>query len=285
MLPMKVTNILAVASQELQNSHIISHRLDARILLGYCLNLSAEEIIFNPDLTLTQKQVDNFFALIKRRCDREPVSHIIGKREFFGKDFLVNSKVLDPRPDSETLIEAVLSQFPNKEKTLEILELGVGSGCLILTLLKIFKNAQGIGVDISKDALDVAIQNSSADNLNERCKFIESNWFSTLNQKFDLIISNPPYIATDQINSLQDEVKNYDPRTALDGGPDGFDCYREISKNIVNFLKPDAIIILEIGQNQENLVIEIFISVGLKFIESKKDLGGIIRCLVFKKIS
>jgi release factor glutamine methyltransferase len=283
---MKVIDALNLASKELQNAKIVSHLLDCRILLGYCLNLSKEQIIFNPNQILTPNQMDDFFSLIKRRSNREPVSHIIGKREFFGKDFVVNSSVLDPRADSETLIEAVLGHITNREKKIEILELGVGSGCLILTLLKIFQNAVGVGIDISEDALDVANQNSATDNLSKRCKFIQSDWYQSLNdnQKFDLIISNPPYIETGQINFLQNEVKNYEPLIALDGGFKGLDCYYKIAENVINFLKPDAIIILEIGQNQENSVIEIFVSCGLKFIESRKDLGGIIRCLVFKKI-
>jgi len=279
---MKITNALSLGSQELQKVKINSHLLDSRILLCYCLNLTFEQVIFNPDQILTQNQIDKFFSLIKRRAKREPVSHIIGKREFFGNDFKINAFVLDPRPDSESLIEAVLKYIPDKSQKIKILELGVGSGCLILTLLKIFENANGIGIDISKKALEIAKQNSDFHDL--KCQFIESDWFSALNhtQKFDLIISNPPYIETDQINFLQDEVKNYEPRIALDGGLDGLNCYRKIAENIVNFLNPNAIVILEIGQNQENSVIEIFTSKGLKFVESRKDLGGIVRCLVFK---
>jgi release factor glutamine methyltransferase len=281
---MKITDILILADRELQNAKIASPRLDSRILLGYCLNLSKEQIIFGQDQILNQHQIDNFFSLIKRRSNREPVSHIIGKREFFGKDFFINSSVLDPRADSETLIEAVINYFPDKEKRIKILELGVGSGCLILTLLKIFGNADGVGVDISKAALEVAMKNADSDNLSERCSFIWSDWFSSVDktQKFDLIISNPPYIESAQIDSLQDEVRKYEPLIALDGGIDGLDCYRKIAKNVINFLNPDAMIILEIGQNQEDSVIDVFTSSGLKFIEYKKDLSGIIRCLVFK---
>jgi release factor glutamine methyltransferase len=281
--PSKLAEVLAFSNQELKNAGINSYRLDSLILLCHYLNLPKEQILFG-NLNLNQNQLADFLCLIERRIKREPVSHITGKREFFGNEFAINSFALDPRPDSETLIEAAQSHF-DKESFLEILELGVGSGCLILTLLKFFVNSRGLAIDINEEALKVAIHNSERFNLQNRCQFFLSNWFENVDKKlkFDLIISNPPYIPTHDIANLQNEVKDYEPLIALDGGKDGLECYRQIALNAEKFLKKNGMLILEIGQNQENEVTKLFKENGLNFIESKKDLAGIIRCLIFKK--
>ncbi|MCE3255075.1 MAG: prmC [Rickettsiaceae bacterium] len=281
---MLISEALILGQNNLKQKGVNSHRIDALLLLCHCLSLSKEEIIFNPGRLLTSDQESNFISLLTRRENREPISHILGRREFFGNDFIVNSNVLDPRPDSETLVEMALEIFPNRNADLKILELGVGSGCLILTILKNLPFSSGIGVDVSKAALEIAKNNATALNLLSRIEFIQSDWFEDLKiRDFDLIISNPPYIKTSEISHLQEEVKNFEPNLALDGGDDGLFCYQKIALKAKEFLKESGFVILEIGQNQESDVIEIFTNNGLEFVKDKKDLSGIIRCLTFKR--
>ena len=279
-----LTSLLTFSKQELKKAGIASFSIDTILLAQKIFCLSKEQIIFSSKIVPNQNQIDQFLSLLARRMAREPMSHILEKRAFFDDDFFVTSAVLDPRPDSESLIEAIREFFTDKNYKLNILELGVGSGCLILTVLKIFPNSSGIGIDISEKALEIAKKNAKSLKLENKISFIKSNWFENIvgNYQFDLIISNPPYIPTNDINNLEDEVRIYEPILALDGGKDGLDCYLEIAKNIKNFLKPDGILVLEIGQNQEKDVEKIFEKCGLKLILSKKDLSGIIRCLMFK---
>ena len=265
---------------------IESYKIDALVLMQYFFDLS------KSDIFLSNQNIDNFpqekiNKAIARRIKGEPISHIIGKREFYSIDFKVSKDVLDPRADSEILIEEILkisTNFSNK-KDVQILELGVGSGCLLLTILYHLKNANALAVDINPKSLKVAQENAQNLALLDRVEFMHSDWFSNINtgQKFDLIISNPPYIKTSDISSLQTEVKDFEPILALDGGQDGLDCYRNIAADINNFLSQDAFVILEIGQNQEQDVIAIFEKIGLKFLYSSKDLNSIIRCLIFVK--
>lgn len=284
---MRLSDILADASFRLRSSGVQSNSLDARLLLSFVLGLSQEKLLANPDLIISQKKHNDFQRLIKRRIEREPISQLTGKREFYGQDFMVSSSVLDPRPDSEVLIESILEHYPNPESNLKILELGVGSGCLILSILSKFSNSSGIAIDIKQEALEVAKTNSKSLRLSDRIKFIRSDWFAKLNKSvdgFDLIISNPPYIPTDQIPHLQPEIFKYEPKVALDGGFDGLECYRKISKEVSSFLKDGGYLFIEIGFNQDQPIIKIFEQEsGLKLTGSKKDLSGITRCLIFKK--
>jgi len=257
--------------------------LDSLILLTHALSLSKEQIIFNPQRQLSEAEEKNFFDLVNRRAAREPISHLIGKREFFGEDFLVTKDVLDPRPDSETLIESVLKKFPNLAQDLKILELGVGSGCLIVTLLKAYVNATGIAVDISKKALAVAKKNSEKHQVSSRLKLLESDLFSAANraEKFDLIISNPPYIPAADIEKLEPEVRIHEPRGALDGGADGLDFYLRIAAEAKNFLSESGKIFLEIGFGQKEKVVKIFTQQEFTLTGLSLDLPGVERVLEF----
>ncbi len=280
---MKISEALSQSRKDLDIKGVSNSKLDSLILLTHALSCSKEYIIFNPDAELNNEQQEVFFKMVKRRAAREPVSHIIGKREFFGEDFFVSCDVLDPRPDSESLIELVLENFPQKNNPLKILELGVGSGCLIITLLKAYKSALGVGVDISEKALKIAGKNATTHQVQDRLQLLQSDLFSTLKiLKFDLIISNPPYIASQEIETLEPEVKTYEPHLALDGGVDGFDFYRKIAAKSKDFLKENGRIILEIGINQQEKIIEFFTKNGFQLVEMKPDLSGIIRALCFK---
>jgi len=285
----KISAALSQARQILDSEGVSNGKLDSLILLTHTLFLlggpySKEWIIFNPDFELNSQQRQLFSDLISRRKNREPVSQIIGKREFFGEDFLVTKDVLDPRPDSESLIELVLKTFPQVDKKINILELGTGSGCLIITLLKLYKTADGEGVDISDEALEICKKNSATHQVQSRLNLKKSDLFAVLNleKKFDLIISNPPYIPSKEIADLEPEVRVHEPRIALDGGADGFDFYRKIAESAEKFLNKNGKIILEIGFGQKEKIIEIFSENNFRFIESKLDLSGIDRALCFE---
>jgi release factor glutamine methyltransferase len=282
---MKISEALFYARQKLQKQNISSYKIDSEILLRKALNASKEFIIFNPDNLLTSLQKTEFLDLVKRRENFEPISHIINNREFYGFNFYVNNDVLDPRPDSEILIELVQELYSNKNQNIEILEVGTGSGCLIITLSKIYKNSINVALDISKNALKVANKNSLNNQATKQIEFIESNLFCALenkNKKFNLVISNPPYIPSKEINNLQNEVKNFEPILALDGGEDGLDFYRKIAKDSKNYLLKDSYIILEIGFDQKKEIVEIFEKENFQFVKSKKDLANIERSLAFK---
>ena len=282
---MLISEALILAKNSLKQKGVNSYQIDALLLLCHCLSFSKEQIIFNPNFLLNPEQQLQFLLLLTRRENREPISHIIGRREFFGKNFFVNQNVLDPRPDSESLIELVLNILPTKELPLKVLELGVGSGCLLATILRMFPNALGVGVDVSDLALEIAQKNIDSLSLSSRANLIKSSWFTNLDEHkdFDLIISNPPYIKTADMSYLQEEVKNFEPHLALDGGEEGLNCYLEIARTVRNFLSKSGFLVVEVGQNQENDVIKIFTNTGLEFIQDKKDLSGTVRCLLFAK--
>jgi release factor glutamine methyltransferase len=290
---MKFSEILIQATKILDAKGVNNSKLDSLILLIHTFfvlgeSITKEQIIFNPETQIDAEKQKVFFDLVARRAMREPISHIINNREFFGADFFVNSAVLDPRPDSESLIELVLKIFPEKNKKVKILELGVGSGCLMITLLKALPEVIGSGVDISKEALLIAQKNAEFHEVENRLQLRESDLFAALKnqqneqEKFDLIISNPPYIATKEIESLQEEVKNFEPRLALDGGMDGLDFYRRIAAEAKNFLYKNGKIILEVGFNQKAEVVKIFTMENFSFIEERRDLSGVERALCFQ---
>ncbi len=286
---MKISVALNSAKAELKKTHsdpnLSSIALDALLILSHVTSLSKEEIIFNPDSELDKSQEEFFFTLILRRKNYEPLSHIIAKREFFGRNFFVNRNVLDPRPDSEILIELALEQIQSKQKNLKILELGVGSGCLIITLLALNLNSVGVGIDISEEALKICARNAKENLIDDRLQIVRSDLFQQINpnQKFDLIISNPPYIKSGDIENLQPEVKNYEPRIALDGGLDGLDFYHKIAFDAKNFLTEEGKIILEMGFGQKEEVSEIFVGEGFSQIGLRADLSGIDRGICFCK--
>ena len=282
---MNIENAIKEAVEILNKSSIASAILEARILISFVTKLSKEDIIFKaPQINLSQEQKEKYFDLIHKRIRRIPLTHLTNNREFFGNNFYVNENVLDPRPDSETLVEMTIKKYQNSS-FLSLCEIGCGSGCLIISLLKHFKDWNGLAIDISKKALEIAQINAENNEVFGRIEFLESNLFKDLkdNQIFDIIISNPPYIPTANIENLQDEVRLYEPRIALDGGLDGLDFYRQIANQSKKFLKSNGNIFLEIGYNQHREVIDIFEKFNFKFIDFARDLSGIIRVLEFEK--
>ena len=273
--------LLKIGQSILKNNNVPNYNLDARILLAYLLSL--ENKYFMSDIKVTNNDKENFFSMIKDRINGKPVSKIISRRDFWNTEFYINSSTLDPRPDSEILVKSALevNKFINKEK-INILELGVGSGCILLSLLNEINGSIGIGIDIDIEALKVAQLNALNMKISEKVSFIASNWTKSIKGKFDIIISNPPYIKSSNIINLQKEVKNHDPLIALDGGEDGLICYKEIMKNIKGLMKKNAFLLLEIDSWQGNIIIELSKKNHLKFFSIKKDLSGKERCIIFQ---
>ena len=278
-----IRDVLAAASMRLKKAGIESYILDARLLVMESLGLSREALVAANDDRLSDAEVNNIRWLIERRAKREPLSHILGKREFWSLTFDVTPATLDPRPDSETLIEAVLEAVPEHGREMHILDLGTGTGCLLLSLLVEYPNATGVGVDISTEALAVAMRNEERILNDGRASLILSNWTENVTGKFDVIISNPPYIAEEVIDTLEPEVSKHEPRGALSGGADGLDAYRMLALQLAGRLLPEGVVVLEIGYDQQEQVNDIMQQAGFRLRAVKRDLSGIARCLVFNK--
>ena len=226
----------------------------------------------------------NLEELIERRLKHEPVSKIIGCRGFWKDEFLVTHDVLDPRPDSETVIDAVCQCFPDKLKAYRILDIGTGSGCLLFSLLDEYNNAVGVGIDQSREALSVAQHNqkSRSAELLQR-DFMQPDWYQGLGQ-FDIIVSNPPYIPTADVEQLSPDVREYDPKIALDGGKDGLDAYRALATTVASLLTPNGTLFLEVGINQSEDVKALFEGEELSYLGVYLDYGGVERVLSFRKV-
>lgn len=269
---------LAEGRKQLAKQGIESAFLDARVLLEAATRLTREHILLK-DFELSDDEQQRFFAMIDRRCHYEPVAKIIGRKSFWKHDFFTSSATLDPRPETELMIEAALDHA-SKTEPLSLLDLGTGTGCILLSLLGELPEATGLGVDLSKESLEVASRNAEALKLQSRVSFLQSSWLEQVQGTFDLILSNPPYIEEDAI--LPPEVK-YDPSSALFAGADGLDAYRLILSGVSRFMKDNGILILEIGEGQANALIDLADKENLTLLELRKDLAQIPRTLVFKK--
>jgi release factor glutamine methyltransferase len=263
-----IYKVLAEASNKLKEISGSNSIREARILLEFVLK--NQEKFLNTNHNISNNDFIIFQRLIKKRLKFQPISQIIGERYFWKNKFFINSDVLDPRPDTETLIEHTLSfgSFFN------ILDLGTGSGCIILSLLDEYNAAMGIGVDKSKKALNVAQKNAELLNLNDRVKFQLGNWCDGLDNKFDLIVSNPPYISEKEILGLSNDVINWEPRIALTPEGDGLGAYKNIINGVKNILIPNGRIIFEIGHAQGNQVLNLLKSNNFKEINIVKDINN-----------
>lgn len=270
--------------KSLTEASIEEAALDARLLISHALNLSSIDYALDGERLISDEDYKKIIKLCNQRLCRIPMSQIFGEKEFWSLNFKVTSDTLTPRPDSETLIEAALKEISDKSEALNILDMGTGSGCLLLSLLSELPNASGLGTDISEKALAVAIENSQNLNLSSRADFIISNWTENLKraEKFDIIISNPPYIGLKEKADLSKEVKDFEPAIALFSGPEGLDDYRMIAAQIAPFIKPGGMLIVEIGHAQAANVNEIFTSAGFNTISLIQDLAGRDRCLLIK---
>jgi release factor glutamine methyltransferase len=283
---LRIADLLSDGMTALRNAGIEGAAREARLLLGVAAQLPPAVMIGFPERGVDATAADTYRALIARRVEREPISHILGRREFWSLPFIVTSDVLDPRPDSEALIEAVLDEVFDRQAPLRILDLGVGSGCLLLTLLHELPNAKGWGIDISPEALAVAERNVAGLQLQQRTTLRQGIWDTALAPadppSFDIIVSNPPYIPTADIDGLEPEVVRHEPHLALDGGADGLNAYRHLAPAVRRLLAKDGLAALEIGIGQGESVRTLMQTAGLTYVGSNRDLGNRERCLLFR---
>lgn len=274
----------ARAAQVLREGGIDTAALDARALLKAATGLSLEALIVNSRAPLSAPCEQRFDDYVSRRLAGEPVSRIRGTREFYGRDFKIDAHTLDPRPDTETLVAAVLDLAGSdgfRGRPLRLLDLGTGSGCILVTLLAELPEAVGTGTDINPGALELAQGNAAALGVADRAQFAAADWFEGLTGRYDIIVSNPPYIASAEIAGLAPEVACHDPLAALDGGADGLDAYRRIAAGAPRFLVPGGALLVEIGCTQAASVVDIFRAAGLIVAEDgvRSDLAGLPRCV------
>lgn len=261
------------AKERLKDAGIDQPAIDARLMLEVAADVTRTEIVTDPYRMLTVQQWETLDDYLTRRARREPVSHIIGRKGFWKILLQVNKNVLTPRPETEVIVDEVLKAFP-EHMAFSMLDLGVGSGTILLAVLAERPAAKGLGVDVSEEALAVARENAANLDLNTRCALLRGDWTAGLGDAgFDLVVSNPPYIASHIIETLEPEVRDHEPRVALDGGPDGLDAYRQLAPEILRVLKPAGMFAVEIGYDQSADVEALFRQAGAGDVRTIKDLS------------
>jgi release factor glutamine methyltransferase len=275
---MEVLELINFGSQKLKNNNICSYRIDSEILLAKTLNKKREELLINLNQKITPKVIGKFNKFINRRSLNEPIAYILKEKEFWSKKFFVNKDTLIPRPETELMVEKVVNIF--KKKDIFILDIGTGTGCILLSILSELKRSKGIGVDISQKAIQIAIKNSVKHNLSQRAKFYKKSLRQAYDCRFDLIVSNPPYINKKDIKNLEDDVKKFEPKLALDGGNDGLDVIKKVIYKSRSILKEKGMLALEIGNEQYKKVSNILISNKFKIRFTVKDYKDNVRCIL-----
>ena len=278
---MTAAELLTAAAGRLVEAGIENPRREARLLLNLALGIDANARL--PEREMAPAVAALFETFVARRAGHEPYSRIAGRREFWSLDFALSPDTLDPRPDSETLIEAALERIADRAATLSVVDFGTGTGALLLALLSELPNATGIGVDISAGAVETARRNAAALGLSARARFVLGRWGEGLTTPADVIVTNPPYISAKDMSRLPPEVREFDPAAALDGGPDGLSAYRELALDLKRLLSESGIALCEIGAGQAPAVTAIMAASGLDLTGSRADLAGIERCLVFEQ--
>ena len=280
---MNIENTLNQGASILKASRIPNPHLDSEILLSKSINQDKKHIILNLKEILSSKQLDNFNEFIERRKKGEPIAYLINKKEFWKDEFYVNKNVLIPRPDTELIIEQVLKIYL-KESQLQVLDIGTGSGCILLSILKERANFYGTGIDISKKSINVSKINADKLRLTNRVKFIHSSVDNFKIGKYDLIVSNPPYIKLLNLKYLEKDVISFEPKLALNGGFDEFFKIRKVISKASTLIKKNGKFILEIGFNQKNKVKKILKEEGFYINKAIKDYGNNDRCIISTKI-
>jgi release factor glutamine methyltransferase len=278
----KVPAVLCEVSRLLRTVDIENAASEARLLVAHATGWTRTDLLAHQDREIVPKAVALLAALVERRMAREPMSHLIGRRGFWTLEFEVGPAVLDPRPDSETLVEAALDLFPDRQTAISVLDLGTGSGCLLLSVLVERADAWGVGIDVSPDALAVAARNATNAGLEGRARFVCSDWGEAIEGPFDLILCNPPYIQSGAIEGLAPEIAQFEPHIALDGGVSGYDAYCVIGPEIVRLLSSDGAAVVEAGVGQMPEIARLFSTSGLTLQEARSDLGGIGRAGIFR---
>ena len=280
---MNIENILIQAFKELSNSNIKNANLDCEVLLSNIINKDREYVILNPKKNLDKKYIDIFNNLIDRRKKSEPIAYLINKKEFWKETFYIDKNVLIPRPDTEHIVEEVLKLTQNNSKS-HVLDIGTGSGCILLSILKERKNFIGTGIDISKKCIKVSKYNAKRLELDNRTKFYISDVDNFLIGKYDVVVSNPPYIEKLNLKYLDRDVVNFEPKLALSGGRDGFSEITKVINKTSGLIKKNGVFVLEIGHNQKNKVTEKLKAKGFYIKKVLKDYGKNDRCIISSKI-
>jgi release factor glutamine methyltransferase len=280
---MNIENILNEGINILQKNKTLNPQLDSEVLLSSSIERDKKHIILNPKELLSSKQVEIFKNLIERRKKGEPIAHLINKKEFWKDEFFVNKDVLIPRPDTELIIEQVVKIY-QRDRQLQVLDIGTGSGCILLSILKERPNFYGTGIDISKKSINVSKFNAKQLKLTSRVKFFHSSVDNFKIGKYDLVVSNPPYIELLNLKYLEKDVVNFEPMLALSGGFDGFSKIRKVINKTGTLIKKNGKFILEIGFNQKNKVKKILKEEGFYVNKAIKDYGNNDRCIISTKI-
>ena len=276
---MNIQETLNKAVKILNKSNIKNSYLDSEILLSKTINKDRKYIILNSQEQLSKKSLKNFSNLIKRRKKGEPIAYLINKKEFWNHTFYIDCNVLIPRPDTEILVEETLKLF-SKSSKLRILDIGTGSGCILLSILKERRNFLGIGIDISKNAIKVANFNAKLQQLSNRVKFYKSDVDKFLIGKYDIVLSNPPYIKKKDLKYLEKDIVDFEPKIALDGGRDGFSKITKVINKASKLIKKNGRFILEIGFDQKNKTIDILKKNSFYINKIVKDYGRNDRCII-----
>jgi release factor glutamine methyltransferase len=282
----KLAALLAESRASLTKAGIEDAKLDARLIVEHFSGTSRADAIGRPDMPVDAEAVAAVRAAVARRAAGEPVHRILGFREFYGLKLCLSPETLEPRPDTETLVDAVLPwlrRIAAREGKCRILDLGTGTGAIALALLSELPEATAIGADISADALATAERNALENGLSARFRAVRSDWFEKISGTFHAIVANPPYIPSNELETLQGEVRDFDPARALDGGPDGLDAYRKIAYQAKAYLDTAGRLAVEIGDKQKQEVTGLFEAAGFRLVDAKQDLGGRDRVLVFER--
>ena len=280
---MNYINLLNFGQSKLNKQKISTSFLDSELILSYVLKISRESLLCNLDKKLSKNQIRLFKKLIKLRLRRMPIAYIINKKEFWKNNFLINSSVLIPRPETELVVEKILKKIKKNERK-NILDIGTGSGCILISILLERHKCRGTGVDISKSAINVAKSNAKIQQVENRVRFINSDIDKFYSNKYDFVVSNPPYIEKLKLNNLSEDVKNFEPTKALDGGINGVDIYKKVIMKGSKLLKNGGNLILEIEENHIFKLSSMLINKKFFINEILQDLKGYKRCLIATKI-
>jgi len=275
---MKILDLINYGTIVLKKSKIISCRLDSELLLSKVLDKNREEILINLDQEICQNYFSTYKELISRRSQNEPVAYILQEKEFWSKNFFVSSDTLIPRPETELMVEKLVKIF--KGNKISILDIGTGCGCILISLLSELNNSKGVGIDISKKAITVAKKNAKKHRMIDNTAFFNKSLDSEFNRKFDLIVSNPPYIKSKDLKNLSDDIKKYEPMLALDGGNDGLDLIKKVIYKARNILKFKGMLALEIGNEQYKKVSKILTTNNFRIEHLINDYKENVRCII-----
>ena len=281
---MEAIKLLKKGSDILKEKKIDSFILDSEILLSKALRKKRYNILNNLRQIISCNEIVRYYDFVRRRSRKEPIAYIIEKKEFWSKMFFVTSDTLIPRPETELIVEQLVKKFKNKKK-ISILDVGTGSGCIIISLLSELTGSKGVGIDISKNAIKIARRNAEFHKIGLNLKFYKKSISQCINQKFDLIVSNPPYIMSRDIKNLTDDIKIFEPRIALDGGNDGLDLIKKVIYKTKEILKINGTLAIEIGNKQLSKVSKLLINNNFKIEQKIKDYKDNTRCIIAKNLS